>query len=262
MKVGFIGGTGWIGLHVVKGMLDKQLLKPSQCMVSNRSADFSLLQEYAGIHTTTDNNAVFANSDVLFICVRPLDVGHLQWPENDKLMISVMAGVQTQTIEQRLGSKRIVRSMPNAAIEVYESTTPWFATDSVSAEQKAWVQKAFSAFGWACEIEQEDMLNYLTALTGSSHGTIAYFQNAMLQSALEFGIAEPLARRMVQHVFSGNSALMRDLDRNPKKDVQTVIDYDGTTAALCRKLNELNVEKAIKQAILASYEKASSHMDG
>lgn len=260
MKIGFIGGTGWIGLHLVKSLLDKGLLAADDCWVSNRSGDFAALVQYHGVHLTTDNVALCAACDVVFLCVRPQDFKALPRDLGDKLWISVMAGVTLQAMGAHLNSTRVVRTMPNAAIEVEQSVTPWLATAAVGADERALLQKWLESVGMAFAVESEDQLNYLTALSGSSHGTIAYFQRAMVQAATNFGLDPDLAKRIIYQVFVGNSELMQQQQRDPHADVALVIDYNGTTAQLCRKLNDLKVDASIEAAIAASYEKASTDL--
>lgn len=260
MNIGFIGGTGWIGVQIVKALIEKGLVAPQACWVSNRSGNFSALAGIDGVQQTTDNDELVQACDVVFLCVRPQHFKELSGTMQGKLLVSVMAGVTMSAIAEHCGSDRVVRTMPNAAIEVQQSVTPWLASEAVSSEQKAQLQTWLSAVGMAFEINSEDQLNFLTGLSGSSHGSIAYFQRAMVQAAIDFGLDHELAKCIVYQVFFGNSVLMQAHQRDPHKDVDLVIDYNGTTAQLCRKLNELHVDQSIAAAIMASYEKASADM--
>ncbi len=260
MQVGFIGGSGWMGRHVVKAMVREQQVRAADCWVSNQSGDFSELSDVSGLNTTTDNQAVCEACDVLFLCVRSKHVKQLPALPRNQLVISIMAGVSVATISQHLNTDNVVRCMPNAAIEVYQAMTPWMAASTVSQAQKDQVQAWLSSFGLAMEVQNEDHLNFLTALSGSSHGSIAYMQMAMVNAAVDHGIPSEQARQIVQQVFTGTSQYMQQHDRIPSDDVDLVIDYDGTTAALCRKLGDLGVDQRIAQAVLASYDKASKGM--
>ncbi|MDF1795022.1 MAG: pyrroline-5-carboxylate reductase dimerization domain-containing protein [Coxiellaceae bacterium] len=261
MKVGVLGGTGWIGSHIVNYLIQTKTIAAPDVYVSNHSGDFSAFEYKDAVNCTTDNQAIADNCDVLFLSVPPRCVNQLQLQVKHALVISVMAGVQVESLQQATKTDSIVRSMPNAAVEVGESMTPWFATAAVTEKQKATTQQLLETFGHAIEIENEDQLNFLTALSGSSHGTIAYFQAAMIQTATDFGLPADQAKEIVQQVFTGNSLLMQRENRDAQADVDLVIEYAGTTAALCSKMNELEVNKRIEQSIMASYQKAKSNMN-
>lgn len=260
MKIGFIGGTGWIARHMVIAMVKNQLLKPEQCMVSNRSGDYSVFKLMPGIRTTSDNQRLIDQSDVVFVCVRPQSFRGLALRVDKQLVVSIMAGVSIETISQVLGCDAIIRTMPNAAIEVYQSMTPWFANDAVTDDQKSLLKPWLNSFGRELELEKESQLDYLTALSGSSHGLMAYLQKALLDAAVDCGIGNDEARHLTQQVFTGNSLYMQQEDRDPAHDLNLVIDYDGTTAALCRALIEQQVDRRIQQAIKSSFDKACSDM--
>ncbi len=261
MKVAVLGGTGWIGLQVVNYLISSKAVSASDIIVTNATGDFSALSAYPRVICTTDNQAAIDQAGIVFLSVRPQVFGCLNIQIKNAWVVSVMAGVQIETIERIIGSHRIVRSMPNAAIEVGESMTPWFATDAITAEEKVLTQKLLQSFGQAVEVVNEDQLNYLTALSGSGHGTIAYFQAAMVKAAENYGLPYEQAQKIVQQVFTGNSLLMQRGYRDAIADVKEVIEYAGTTAALCTKLNELGVDQRIAQAVEASYQKASSNMN-
>ncbi|MDF1760466.1 MAG: pyrroline-5-carboxylate reductase dimerization domain-containing protein [Coxiellaceae bacterium] len=261
MKVGVLGGTGWIGSHIVNYLIESKTIAAQDVYVSNHSGDFSTFKHKDAVNCTTDNQAIADTCDVVFLSVPPRCVDQLQMQVKHALVISVMAGVQMASLQQVTQADRIVRSMPNAAVEVGESMTPWFVTDAVNQQDKQTAQHLLETFGHAIEIQNEDQLNFLTALSGSSHGTIAYFQAAMIQAATNFGLPAGQAKEIVQQVFTGNSLLMQRGKRDAQADVDLVIEYAGTTAALCTRMNELEVDKRIEQSILASYQKASSNMN-
>ncbi|MDF1654839.1 MAG: pyrroline-5-carboxylate reductase dimerization domain-containing protein [Coxiellaceae bacterium] len=261
MKVGVLGGTGWIGSHIVNYLIKTNTIAAQDIYVSNQSGDFSSFEHKDTVNCTTDNQHIADNCDVLFLSVPPRCVNQLQLQAKEALIISVMAGVQVTSLKQVTQSECIIRSMPNAALEVGESMTPWFATEAITDQQKQTTQQLLETFGQAIEIASEDQLNFLTALSGSSHGTIAYFQAAMVQTATDFGLPTDQAKQIIHQVFTGNSLLMQREDRDAQADVDLVIEYAGTTAALCNRMNELEVNKRIEQSIMTSYNKASSDMN-
>jgi pyrroline-5-carboxylate reductase len=124
-RIGIIGGNGWIGGALARGVVAAGLLQPAELTLSCRSDPPGWLP---GAHWTRDNQALADRSDVVILSVRPQDWPAIEARAPDKLAISVMAGVTLADIGARLGTPRVVRALPNAAADVGASYTPWTAT--------------------------------------------------------------------------------------------------------------------------------------
>ena len=117
-KIAFIG-SGAMGEAMIKGLLAQQLLTPDQIIASDPvPTRRELAHATYGIQTTDDNRVAVRDAQVVLLCVKPQAFGSVAaylrgQVAPDALIISIMAGVTFQTLQQGLEHARIVRSMPN-----------------------------------------------------------------------------------------------------------------------------------------------------
>ena len=120
--IGVIGGLGWMAQAMLQPALDSNTLRPEQLVLSSRRKDLkSPLSE--SIPVLTDNQALADQVDLVVLAVKPEEYLGLQVNLTGKLVLSIMAGVSMQTIEEHTGATHIIRAMPNAAAELGESCT-------------------------------------------------------------------------------------------------------------------------------------------
>ncbi|WP_108261507.1 pyrroline-5-carboxylate reductase family protein [Mangrovicoccus ximenensis] len=144
--------------------------------------------DYAAWPELRWDTALPAAADVVILSVRPQDFRSGSWRCPDALVISLMAGVPSGEIAARTGSDRIVRAMPNAAVEIGRSYAPWVAGEAVTAKDKEIAARILGATGGEDEIDSEDQLDVLTALAGSGPAWSALLANALSTAALRAGL--------------------------------------------------------------------------
>lgn len=164
MRIGIIGGGGWLGRGIARAIIDAQIVAAEHLTLSYRSGQPGFLPEATW---TRDNQELVDRSDVIIVSVRPQD-----WPAIDisaygKLVMSVMAGVPLDQLTRRLKTDCVVRTLPNAAAEVRNSYTPWIGSQGLTANDRNVVRRILEACGAADEVKSEADIDYLTGLTGS-----------------------------------------------------------------------------------------------
>ena len=259
-KIGIIGGTGWLGSAIIKQMLLHDYIQPAEVWVSNRSGKRIHFENYPAIHVTNDNQELINHCDTLILSVRPQDFLSLNIKVRDHLIISVMAGVTTQHIADTLAAERVVRAMPNAAVEIGLSYTPWFATASVDQSALMSVQILFSTFGETDQVFHEDQIDFFTALTGSGQGWVAFFESCLIQCAIKHGLKPDMAERSIRQLFRGMGNLLFQSPDSMEAVVKLLVDYAGTTAAGLIQMQNTRIVKDVESGITAAYQKAKSDM--
>lgn len=257
-QFGVIGGTGWMGSAMLIPALRSGVLRADEVAVSN--SDGASLADFPEVEVFTYSAAMAAQSRCVVLSVRPEHFPSLRLDLSDKLVISIMAGVSLEQIEAATGAKRIIRAMPNAAAEVAGSYTPYVATPAVTADGLKLATEFFSAFGQSDQLQNEDQLGYFVALTGSGHGTIAYFAASLIEAAVAQGIAPVLAEKAVRQLIQGMGKLVGEEANSPATTVERVTTYGGTTCRLVQTLAEEGVAQSIAKALQASYLRATSDM--
>jgi pyrroline-5-carboxylate reductase len=186
VKVGFIG-CGKMASAIIKGVLDSKFLNNSQVMASEISEEFATLKAAElGIEVVTDNEIVAKNSDVIFLATKPHYIKEVlneikEYLTSDKLIVSIAAGISTETIESTFGKEiSVIRVMPNAPAVILEGMSGIAKGKSATEKQVNFVKEFLSNIG-QCIIIDEDKIDILTAISGSGP---AFFYKIINEMAL------------------------------------------------------------------------------
>lgn len=245
--LGIIGGTGWLGGAIARAVLAEAVLPTGQLVISNRSGSHPLAQQ--GACLVSDNQHLVNRSDVVIIAIRPEHFAALKINATGKIVVSLMAGVTAQAIAEQTCASSVIRAMPNAAVDIGQSFTPWFCHGDTSAATKRFVQRVFECVGSAAEVWQEDFIDYLSALSGTGPAFPALLMTALANQATAAGIPEEVARLAARNVVVNSSQLLATHD--PQQMIDALMAYRGVTAAALQTLTQGHFEAQIGQALQA-----------
>lgn len=253
LKVGIVGGAGWLGGAIADALLDAGVVQPRDLSLSYRS---ERPDRFPGAFWTSDNQALADRSDVIVLSVRPADWPGLRVDAEGRLLVSVMAGVRLDALCARHRTQRVVRSLPNAAAEVRKSYTPWVAATDVTRDDRAVVRAIFDACGVQDEVASEAEIDYLTGLTGAGPAFPALLAEAMMSDAVAHGLDREVARRAVNVLIVGAGRLLERRDDCPTDTVRAFLDYRGTTAAGIEAMLEAGFKSAVSEGLGAAFRKS------
>jgi pyrroline-5-carboxylate reductase len=256
MNICFIGG-GNMATALIGGML-KRGYTASQIRVVELNADnCKRLQNDFGVQADADLAAGITGKEAIMLAVKPQQLRELctqlQPLLKNQLIISIAAGIRASDIARWLNTKSVVRVMPNTPALIQSGVAGLFALPEVNASQRALTQSLMEAVGSAVWLNEESMLNGVTAISGSGPAYVFYFIEAMQQAARELGFNDTDAKRLVVDTFLGAAKLA---DASPE-DVAVlrarVTSKNGTTE---RALLSMESEK-VKQHIIAAVHAAA-----
>lgn len=251
MKVGIIGGNGWLGSAMAKAALSTGVLTPDNLTISSLSGLGDVLKESGG-HWTSDNKELVARSDLVVVSVRPAQFSEIAVNMSSKLVVSVMAGISCNNIASRTGANRIVRAMPNAAAAIRKSFTPWFATKDVSPAERTAVQAFFAASGEPAEVRAESDIDYCAVMTGTGAAFPSLLAEAMIADATARGLAPDFAAKAAKGVICNASQLLANPNETSARIVREMIEYGGLTAAALQTM----LARGFNEAVSAGFEAA------
>ncbi|MCB1446792.1 MAG: NAD(P)-binding domain-containing protein [Rhizobiaceae bacterium] len=254
--LGVVGGAGWLAGALLRPALAKGAIRPEDLILSSRRPTIAGFESWPAVRATTDNKTLAAQSDVVILSVRPEDLAGVEADLSGKLVISVMARVTMADITGRFGCDRLVRAMPNASAEQALSFTPWFASPAVTPLDRAFVSSFFSASGLARAVPNEPDIDYFTGLTGSGFAFPALMARAMIEHAVENGIAPDLADAAVRQLMLGAGAYVSEAKENAAGIVKSFVDYGGTTAAGLTAMIDRGSDAIVKAGLDAAWKKA------
>ncbi|MEJ1990245.1 MAG: pyrroline-5-carboxylate reductase [Maritimibacter sp.] len=152
-------------------------------------------------------------------------------PKNCGALISIMAGVTLDGMQTKLGTNRIVRTMPNLPALVARGMTVGIAAANVSKADKALVSDIFEGSGRFEWLESEDQIDSVTAVAGSGPGYIFAFAHHMIEAARAEGLPDDLADTLVRQTLLGAAELLHSDARSALELKQAVTSKGGTTEA-------------------------------
>ena len=250
MRVGIIGGRGWIGKSFTSALLGHGLIKPEQLTVSGTALPVSDIPP--GVRYTQDNTELVDGSDIVILSVRPTQLESVRARIEGGLLISVMAGVSVAALERVTGARRIVRAMPNASASIGHSYTPYFANAAVTPEDRGYVRTILQSIGRTSEVHLEAHIDYMAGLTGSGPAFAAMLADALITHAIHRGIEKALAVDAVQTLLEGAGQLIGSRTSTPSAIVEQFVAYRGTTAAALEAMRDAGFAAAIAAGLEAA----------
>lgn len=168
--------------------------------------------------------------------------------------LSVAAGKTIATLNRLLGGNAaVVRSIPNTPAAVGEGITIACANPSVHAEQRAFCETLLSAVGEVGWVEDEGLIDAVTAVSGSGPAYVFWLTECMAMAGEAAGLPADLAARLARATVSGSGILMKQSPESPTQLRKNVTSPNGTTqAALDVLMAPDGLEPLMKQAIAAA----------
>lgn len=202
--------------------------------------------------------ALLAESDIVVLAVKPqVLVGvlaemkpHLQARH---MVLSIVAGANLRGLARGLGGEvRTVRSMPNTPALVGEGMTVLVGGPTATEEDRATAEEIFAVVGRAVVVDDEALLDAVTAVSGSGPGFLFAYAEAMLEAAEAAGLPGDLAATLVRQTVLGSAVLWQQSSDGVDVLRQRVTSPGGTTQAGLEALEARGFGAVIRAAIDAA----------
>jgi pyrroline-5-carboxylate reductase len=262
-SIGFIGG-GNMAQALIKGIIKAKVYKPRNIFVSDIKPErLAYLSEEYGIQTVSGNKALAGKVDTLVLSVKPqimaAALGEIKDAVRTKtLIISIAAGKRIAAIEGVLGDAAIVRVMPNTPALIGEGASALFANE----KGKSMLDKAksiFSAVGKTIVVENEDLIDAVTAVSGSGPAYYFLLMEEMIKAAVKLGLSENAAKELVLQTARGAALLAIEGDKKGESPAvlrQKVTSPGGTTEAALKVLADGKLGILLANAIEKACERS------
>tara|TARA_B100000579_G_scaffold49716_1_gene34645 strand:+ start:123 stop:953 length:831 start_codon:yes stop_codon:yes gene_type:complete len=171
---------------------------------------------------------------------------------NDQtLIVSILAGIRINKIEEILGPSPIIRAMPNIASSVLEGMTALIGNKKITHKDVLNVDLIFESIGEKIWLENETQMDSYTAISGSGPAYFFFFTECLKTIAIEEGFTEDVSGKISQQIIIGSGKLVKDLDIDPEELRENVTSPNGTTEAGLKVLldNETGLLDKLRKAI-------------
>jgi len=207
-----------------------------------------------------DKAALAEAATILILAVKPQDLkdamgqlAPLVTPRH--LVITVLAGVRCATLEGYLNATPVVRAMPNLPMAVRASSTALAYGRSVTDEHRTTARALFDLVGQTIDVDEE-LMDAVTALSGSGPAYVYLLMEALIDAALQVGFSLDTAKDMAVQTIYGTAKLVKETGADPGDLRRRVTSPGGTTAAALAVLEERGFRAALIDAVLRATERA------
>ena len=258
---GSMGGAILSGLIAAGTAADSITASTATTQSAKALSDKFGIKSFALDSSPSANSDAAENADVLLIAVKPAKV--LETLEEIKasvkdgaLVISVAAGVTTESMEQAIGSKAsVIRAMPNTPSIVGHGVTGIAKGKSANDNQLDLAKDLFETVGQVIVVDEEK-INALSTISGSGPAYVFYFAEKLMNAARKMGFSEKEANLMVRATFLGSATLLAASSDSPETLRAQVTSPNGTTMQATARFDEADLEKVFIEATEAALARA------
>ncbi len=252
----FFLGAGALSEALLRGLIATATVSPGRVTVSNRrhAARLHELGARYGVRASADKLADIARAELIVLAVKPYDVAAALAEVGpalsaEQLLVSVAAGVSTETLAARLpAGMAVVRAMPNTSSFVQESATAICAGRHADAAALERTRRLFAAIGTVVIVDEAAM-DAVTGLSGSGPAYIYYVTEALLAAGIAVGLSAETSRELLLQTLHGAARMLHETGAEPAALRRQVTSPNGTTMAGIAALDERGVRDAFRLAV-------------
>lgn len=254
MNVGIIG-YGNMGSNFAKGLKERV----NKIVVFDVSEEKLKKALEDGFGTAKDLYFLVKESQWILLAVKPKDakgvLEDLKEVFEDRLLISIVAGLSISVMENYLGKKKIIRAMPNLNVAVQKGVIAYACNSEVSQKEKEDVVKVFSSCGSLYEIDEE-LMDAFTAIAGSGPAFVFKFISALIMAGIREGFSYEISRGMAIDTVLGSCELLKRWGGHPEEWITKVTSPGGTTVEGIKVLENRSFSGIVLECIEKTREKA------
>ena len=248
MALGFLG-AGNMGEAMIRGLLSAKLRSPEQVVVYDAAPGRGEeLRRRFGIVAARSVEDLLRACDTVVVAVKP------------QVLSSVLSGISRdaargKTFVSIVAGAKIVRTMPNTPAQVGMGSTGIYFPPIVDAATRQEVLALFSSFGTVAEMPREELLDAVTALSGSGPAYAFLFLEALADGAVRAGMGRAEASLLAASTLEGAARMVRETGMHPAELKDMVMSPGGTTAAGVAALERGAFRATVMDAVLSAWQR-------
>lgn len=242
-KIGIIG-YGNMGASIAQ-----QLRSEYKILVFDK--DYDKVQNVTELSMAYNAIDLVNNVELIVLAIKPQDFkavfDEIKSSVDNKLVISIAAGITTSYIEKRLAKARVIRAMPNLALRVGLGMTCLCRGRSSIEQDLVFAQELFNRLGQTIILD-ESMIDAATAISGSGPGYFYYYAEdknmeeiknyakdifipSLTSAAIKIGFTQEQAALLAEVTVRGSITFIEKTKILPSEAKKQVASKGGTTEA-------------------------------
>jgi pyrroline-5-carboxylate reductase len=209
-------------------------------------------------HTTVETLPDRLTPDAVIFAVKPQIIdavlpAYRRWVHPKTLFLSIVAGKTLAGLGRHLGPAALIRTMPNTPAAIGRGITVACANELVTQQQKQLCDQLLAAIGESAWVEDEALIDAVTAVSGSGPAYVFLLIEALSQAGEAQGLPAALALQLARSTVAGSGELARVSAESPATLRENVTSPGGTTrAALDVLMAPDGLEPLIGRAVAAA----------
>lgn len=256
-------GCGNMGRSLVGGLIASGFRKEMITVADTSTTQRAAIAKKHGIKVLADSQQLIKHADVVVLAVKPQSIADLllsmqsDLVDSRPLIISVAAGVNLSRLIEYAGAElAVVRAMPNIAVLVQAGVTALFANEYTGNRQRYLAEAVMCCVGPVIWLEDENLMNAVTALSGSGPAYYFLVMEAMEKVAVQLGLSQDDAHKLTLQTAFGAAKMALNSADTVESLRDQVTSPGGTTEQAVNVLIKGGIERLFKEAMEVARDRA------
>lgn len=254
-------GVGNMGNSFANTLLQAKIINPESLFLCDQNTEKLSEFEKKGCIISQNAEELIPEATLIFLAVKPQNAQELlsKWNpyfSENKVIISMMAGISIETIQKHSGVQKIIRIMPNTPMLVEKGLLGYFFTKNFSKTEQKEYSNILQKLSESVECSSEEQINSITALSGSGPAYYFRLMEMMQEQAISFGFSEKDAKRISLQTLIGSGELAKKSNEDFSVLRQKVTSKGGTTEAALTYFEKNNLENIWKTGMQKAKKRA------
>lgn len=234
-----LAGCGNMGYAMLEGWVKAGRIAAANVAVVEPNESLRSRAAALGVSAHADAAEVAADAapKLVIFAVKPQVMkavvpAYARFAETGAAFLSIAAGTPMATFEELLGTETpIIRCMPNTPAAIGQGMLVLFSNKAVKPAQDEFVRDLLSANGAIASIDDEDLMDAVTAVSGSGPAYVFHFIECLTAAGEAAGLPSDVAKLLAMQTVNGAGSLAAESTEEPGKLRENVTSPNGTTAA-------------------------------
>ncbi len=262
-RITFIG-CGNMGRSLIGGLIANGLPVNSITGTDINAEQRQITSSQFNIEVLEDNQQAIKDADVVVLAVKPqsmqntLQAIKAEFARGKPLLISIAAGIRLPHLAQWAGGElAIVRAMPNTPAMIQSGATALCANQITNDTQRDLAEAIMRSVGLALWLDDEILMDPVTALSGSGPAYYFLIMEAMEKAATQLGLSQEHARILTLQTAFGAAKMALESNHDAASLRKQVTSPGGTTEQALNVLIDGGIEDLFKDALEAAQKRSA-----
>ncbi|MEM7255149.1 MAG: pyrroline-5-carboxylate reductase [Pseudomonadota bacterium] len=261
-NITFVGG-GNMAMSLIGGLVENNYPSKQICVCEPDDDKRANLERTFGIRGTAENNEGVAKGDTVVLAETPQIMEPVVTAlasaaqTHQPLVVSIAAGIREPALAHWLGyDAAIVRTMPNTPSLLGLGATALYANARVSDDQRAQADTILRAARITLWVENEDLIDAVTAVSGSGPAYFFYLMELMIEAGERLGLSEASAKALTLQTALGAARMALDSGEAPGTLRERVTSPGGTTERALNIFREGGLGELVDRALTGARDRS------